>query len=277
LVKQEAVRKGINSEDIDKLALKVAVMDNILTQSAVDYLARHTDGDLSKILTDLNVYDSDLKTWADLQEYVASKTGGKIKPEDLNTIAAAVLSETDPAIALLKKKILTVSEVSASGDLIRQTVTAVDQNKFITREDWLKAFYNEASKQGLTQGQISEILVRISSSPGSTAEQYLSDLIDNSEEPLKTALKSIDLKKEKINTPEELLTYLFNNNDKYPEENLTRALSNLISSKDIPEGSLKSKIAAGGKNNMWIIWVLIGAGLIVLLLMLLKKKKDTKK
>jgi hypothetical protein len=276
LIKQDAVRKGINSENIDKLALKVAVMDNILTQSAVDYLARHTDGDLSKILTDLNVYDSDLKTWTDLQEYVASKTGGKIKPEDLNNIAAAVLSETDPAIALLKKKILTFSEETATGDLIRQAVTAIEQNKYITREDWLKAFYNEASKLGLTQSQISEVLVRISSSPGTTADQYLSDLIDNSEEPLKTALKSIDLKKEKIKTPEELLTFLFNNRDKYPEENLTRAIANLISSKDIPEGSLKSKITAGGKNYMWIIWVLIGVGLIGFLLLLLKKKKNTK-
>jgi hypothetical protein len=167
--------------------------------------------------------------------------------------------------------------VLTSGDLIRQAVSTLDQSKFITRENWLKAFISEASKRGLTQGQISEILVRISSSPGATVDQYLNDLTDNSEEPLRMALKSIDLKKEKISTPEELLSYLFSNKDKYPQEDLITAIVNLISSKDIPEGSPKSKIASGGKNYMWIIWVVIGAGLLVLLLLLLKKKKDTKK
>ena len=36
-LKEEAAKKSISPEEIDKLALKVAVMDNILTQAAVDY------------------------------------------------------------------------------------------------------------------------------------------------------------------------------------------------------------------------------------------------
>jgi hypothetical protein len=99
LIKDDAVRKGIKSEDVDKLALKVALMDNILTQAAIDYFARHTDGDLNKILTDLNIYNENLKTWTDLQKYVSLKTGGKIKPEDLNNIAATVLSQSNPAVS----------------------------------------------------------------------------------------------------------------------------------------------------------------------------------
>jgi tetratricopeptide (TPR) repeat protein len=276
-VKENAARKGVKSEDIDKLALKVAVMDNILTQAAVDYLARHTDGDLNRILTDLNIYEADLKSWTDLQEYVSAKTGGKIKPEDLNKIAAAVLSETDPAILLLQKKVLAVGEQSSSGDLIRQTVVALNQSKFITIEDWLKAFYYEALKRGLTLNQLSEILVQLSSSPGTKADQYLTDLIDNSDEPLKSALKSIDLKKEKINTPQELLLYLFNNKDKYPEENLIKAIANLIVSKDIPEVSLKYKIAPARNNSNWIIWVLAVVVLIGLTILFRKKRKDIKK
>ena len=67
-LKEEAAKKSISPEDVDKLALKVAVMDNILTQAAVDYLAKHTDGDLKKILTDLDIYEANLKTWTDLQE-----------------------------------------------------------------------------------------------------------------------------------------------------------------------------------------------------------------
>ena len=102
-LKEEAAKKSVNPEEVDKLALKVAVMDNILTQAAVDFLAKHTDGDLKKLLTDLDIYKSNLKTWTDLQEYINSKTGGKISPEDLNRIAAAVLAETDPSIAVIEK------------------------------------------------------------------------------------------------------------------------------------------------------------------------------
>lgn len=275
-LKEEAAKKGINSDDVDKLALKVAVMDNILTQSAVDYLARHTDGELKEILSNLNIYDANLKTWTDLQEYVSAKSGGRIKPEDLNMIASALLSESDPSISLVRKKVLSAAGQSPSGDLIRLIVSGMDQNKYSTREEWLKAFYDEASRRGLTQSQISEILVQISSSPGTTVDQYLHDLIQNSEEPLKSALKSIDLQKEKIGTPEELLTYLFNNKDKYPVESLMKAIAALIASRDIPESGLKSTTAIGSKNNMWIVWILIGAGLLALLLLLLRKRKGTK-
>jgi hypothetical protein len=78
-------------------------------------MANHTDGDLNKILRDLDIYESNLKNWTDLQEYVNVKTGGKIGPGDLNRIAAAVLAETDPSIESMKKKILAFSENSASG------------------------------------------------------------------------------------------------------------------------------------------------------------------
>ena len=276
-IKEEVSKKGIRSEEIDKLALKVAFMDNILTQAAVDYLANHTDGDLNKILRDLDIYESNLKNWTDLQEYVNVKTGGKIGPGDLNRIAAAVLAETDPSIESMKKKILAFSENSAAGEIIRQSVTTIDQSNLKSREQWLQAFYTESLKRGLTPSQISEMLVLISSLPGTKVEQYLKDLIEQSDEPLATALKSIDLKKERINTPEDLLLYLFNNKEKYPEKAVLKSLANLISAKDISADNIKAHFAASGKVNLWILWVLIGAGLFSLFLIMWKRKRNNKK
>ena len=63
-----------------KLALKVAVMDNVLTQAAVDMLAKYADGELKNILTGLDIYQADLKTWSDLQRYISEKSRGKITP-----------------------------------------------------------------------------------------------------------------------------------------------------------------------------------------------------
>ena len=157
-LKEESVKKGIKPEEVDNLALKVAVMDNILTQAAVDYLSGHTDGELKTLLSDLKIYESNIKTWTELQQYISGKTGGKISPEDLNNIAAAVLSDSDPSIVLLKKKLLAIAENSPSGEVIRQTIAALDLKIFKTKEEWLQAFNEEALKRGLTQGQISEIL-----------------------------------------------------------------------------------------------------------------------
>jgi hypothetical protein len=276
-LKAEAAKKSINPDDIDKLALKVALMDNILTQSAVDFLAKHTNGDLQKILTDLNIYESNLKTWTDLQEYINTKTGGRISPEELNRIAAAALAEIDPSIAILRKKILAFSENSPIGDLIRQSVAAVDVNDIKTNEKWLQAFYSESVKRGLTQSQISEMLVMISSLPDTNVEQYLHDLIERSEEPFATLLKSIDLKKEGIKTPEDLISYLFANKEKFPEDDVSRSIANLISSKDLTAESVKSLLPAARKGNLWILWVLLGGGLLILFFIVWKRKKNNKK
>jgi tetratricopeptide (TPR) repeat protein len=276
-LKEEAAKKSINPEEVDKLALKVAVMDNILTQAAVDYMSKHTNGDLKKLLTDLDIYKSNLKTWTDLQQYINSKTGGKISPVDLNRIAAAILAETDPSIAVLRTKILTFSENSPDGSLIRQTVTTVDQSAIRTKEKWLQAFYDEAVKIGLTQSQLSELLVKISSLPNTKVEQYLNDLIGFSEEPFTSALKSINLKKEGIRTPEDLLMNLFINKEKYPEEAVIKSIANLIIAKDISADNIKLLAAPVRRGNLWILWVLIGAGVLSLFLIFRRRKRKQEK
>jgi hypothetical protein len=275
-LKEEAGKKGIGSEEVDKLTLKVAVMDNILTQSAVDIMAKYTDGDLKKLLSGINIYDLNLKTWTDLQEYVKLKTGGKVSPEDLTRIAEAIYSETDPAIALIRNKILSYSEGSVSGDLIRQSVTAVDQDSIKIKEKWLQTFYEETLKHGLSQKQVSELLVTISSLPDTRAGQYLKDLIAYSEEPLTSSLKSIDLGKENIKTPEDLVTYLLTNKEKYPEEAVMKSLANLIAAKDISADIIKSHFTLSKKGYLWILWILIGAGILGFFFILWRRKKNKK-
>jgi hypothetical protein len=276
-LKVEAGKKDISSGDVDKLTLKVAVMDNILTQSAVDLLSRYTDGELKKLLSDINIYDLNLKTWTDLQEYIKAKSDGRISPEDLNRIALAILGETDPAIAIMRNKILAYSEVSPSGDLIRQSVTSADQDSIRIREKWLKAFYDGALKHGLSRKQLSELLVTISSLPDTEREQYLKDLIEYSEEPLTSSLKSIDLIKNKVNTPEDLVTYLLKNKEKYPEEAVLKTIANLISAKDISEDIIKSHFAVSRNEYLWLLWILIGAGILTLFFILWRRKRKQKK
>lgn len=277
-IKDEAARKSISPEEIDRIALKVAVMDNILSQAAVDYMAKYTDGDLKNILSDLDIYKENLKTWTDLQKYIASKIGGAITPEDLNRIAADILMEVDPSIAIARDKILAYSEISESGVLIRESVAEVDTRNYKILDKWLNAFCNESAKQGLTKPQLSDLLAGISSLPGTTAEQYLKKLIEYSEEPLSSSLKSLDLRKEKIKTPADLIAYLLMNNDKslYPEDEVIKIIGRLIIASDIPTDTIKTHTKSQG-GNLWPVWIIIGAGLFLLFFVYRKRKKENRK
>lgn len=279
-LKEEAAKNGIGAEELDRLALKVAVMDNVLTQAAVDLIAKYTtDDELKKILSDLDIYGANLKTWTDLQEYVRIKTGGRITPEDLNKIAADILAGIDPSIAVLKEKILLYGNSSPDGNIIRQSVAGVDQGYFKLKENWLQAFYNESIRQGLTSSQITELLITISSLPGTKADQYLRDLTDQSEEPLLSSLKSLDLKKEKITSPGDLLFYLINNTDKvkYPEESVYKAIANLIIAKNITADDITARFIPGQNCWLWIILILLGTGLFIIFFIFRKKRKDKEK
>jgi hypothetical protein len=202
---------------------------------------------------------------------------GKITPQDLNRIAPPVLAESDSAIEILRNKILAFGESSPTADLIRQTVTTVDQGNIKSREKWLEAYYDEALKRGLTQKQIADMIVLICSSPDTKVEAYLDDLARLSEEPFASALKSADLKKEGIKTPEDLIIYLINNKEKYTEDAVFRSIANLIVKKNVPIESIKSQFVTGKPSYLWILWVLLGAGVLSLILIFWRRKKNREK
>lgn len=276
-VKEEGVKRNISHEEVDKLALKVAVMDNVLTQAAVDYLEKYSEGQLKEILTDLDIYKEGLKTWTDLQEYIMKRSGGAITPERLNEIAAAILADIDPSIAILRDKVLAYSKHSEDGAIIRESVATIDLRKINTRGEWLKRFGDESMQQGLTHKDLADLLATIAAKPGSDVSELLSDLAGFAEEPLRSSLKSVDLKKQKIDTPEDLIMYLLTNKDKigFPEDLVYKAIADLIVSNNISEDQIADRIKSGGKGFPW--WLLIVAGILVFFFIIGRRKKDKKK
>lgn len=278
-VKEEAAKKNIPAEEVDKLALKVAVYDNVLTQAAVDYLERHSDGELRKILSGLDIYESKLKTWTDLQEYISSRSGGRITPDELNNFAASLLTDeaTDAgqSISVLKDKILAYSEYSDDSETIRGAVSAVDLKKISARGPWLSAFANEALGGGLSRNKLAEMLAAISNLPGTDADQFLTDLISMAKEPLLSSLKELDLKKENIKTPEDLIMFLIANDDKvkYPDDEIYDAIAGVIIKNNISQDKIAENAGSSNKFPWWVL-ILAGATLVIFLLFARKKKKD---
>ncbi len=273
-LKSEASNKNINPEDIDKLALKVAMMDNVLTQAAVDITANYAEGDLKNIITGLDIYQLELKTWSDLQRYVSEKSGEKIAPQDLNYLAAVILSEVDPAIAVIRDKIRIFSDADESGSLLRDAVTATDQTKIKLRGKWLNTFYAEAFNRGLTPEKLSDLFVTISTLPDTKTEQFIDDLMKNSEEPLVSAIKSTDINKEKINSPQDQLLFLITAKDqlKYPEESVFKSIASIIASNNIPADTIKSQQLAGEGSRLWMLWVIIGVSILFIFIVLMRRK-----
>ena len=126
---------------------------------------------------------------------------------------------------------------------------------------------------------MSHILADISSSPDTGVEQFLHNLTDHSEEPLMTTLKLLDLKKENIVSPENLILYLITNNNKikYPEETVYKAIANLIITNNIPVSTVASEVKAAPGKMMWFMWLPAITGLCLLIFLLWKRKKKKAK
>jgi hypothetical protein len=278
-LKEEAAKSSISPEEVDKLALKVAVKDNVLTQSAVNLLAKYSEGDLKNILSDIDIYRQNLKTWTDLQEYIDSKTGGKITPSDLNRVAADILTNTDPAIALIKEKILAYSENSGSASAIRQSTDATEKLKIKQAGIWMKSFYGESLKNNFQDDQFSKLIASISTYQGTKAGIFASDLAKNSDEAFSTFINSLNLKKEKISSPESLILYILQNKGKgnISDESVFNGIANQISSANIPVDKIRSRIIATHHCKLWYIWLIAGAGIIFIFFFLLGRKRDKDK
>lgn len=277
-IKEKAIKSNISTGEVDKLALKVAVMDNILTQAAVDLLEKESIGELKKLLGEVDIYGMNLKTWTDLQKYIMEKSDGKISPEDLNLVAADVMIGKDPSISILNKKILAFSENSPSGGIIRQILSGAIAGKNKQAGIVLQQFYNESLKSGLNDYQIAEMFSAISALPGTDVEQYLRNLADNSEEPLHAWLNGLDLKKEKIKTPVDLIRFILKNikEGNIPGEVFFNAISKLIADQDIPTETIKTQVSPPEEHKYWYWWFVVGGGFILFIILFRWRMKNKK-
>ena len=278
-IKENAAKENISSEQIDELALKIAVMDNILSQSAVDLMAKNSKGDLQAFLSLINVSESALKSWSDLQEYILAKSEGKIKPEDLNLIASDILGEPDPEIATLRSKALIIVGNSSFGDLVSTVLNEIDKQNIKKADIWLQSFYNESITQGLDNREFSNLLSAISAVTSEYLKLFLDELVLQSDKDLALYLKGLDLSKLNIKTPSDLILHLLNNMNKgqYTEGELFLALAKVTVSNDLSENVIKNQLENNKKSQLWIIWIVIGAGLFFWFIFWKRRKKKESK
>jgi tetratricopeptide (TPR) repeat protein len=274
-LKEEASKSSISPDEVDKLALKVAVMDNVLTQAAVDLTARNSHGEMKAILSTLNINEAGLKTWTDLQKYVSEKSNGRIQPQDLNKIASDILSDIDPSISRLREMILAFCESAPSGNLIKQSVAATDLKEIKNGGAWLQSVYNESILAKVRDSELADLLSRLSALPGTEGNIYIDELKKYSDEKLKSRLESPSFQKSVKNSPYDIILDILRNKDKelFPDTLLFEALAKMIYAKDIPIETIISQKAETHGNNYRFLWVVIAAGLVLFYVIYTRRKK----
>jgi len=273
-IKNEASRSGIEPEQVDILALKVAVMDNVLSQAAVNILAKYAEGNLKDILSQLNIYEAGLKTWGDLQRYIAEKSGGGILPDELKNLALEIIEGIDPLIEIIRHQLITYGEVTGKSVAVNAAVKSTDSEKTIKSGLWLKTFYLKALENKLKEPYLISMFSALTAEPETKIDDYIKELSKYADGSLANWLDNFDPDKNHIGNPQEMLSFLIRNRNKniFPEDEFFSSLAKFIAAKQVPKEALIAQVPVS-KVYHYILWVVLGAGLIFFFIIFAKKRR----
>lgn len=275
LVMDLAKARGIEVVRVEKLALKTAVTDNILTQAATDYLARNAAGELKNILSRVNIYELDLKTWTDLKNYVATVSGGTVTGEEIDRLADYLLIGPDPAIAVIREKIGIYAPSTDNAAEIMYAVAETDGKYFINAGEWLENFYKKALAAGLTEEELTVLLSEITFVPGINPQEAAAIIQRHSIGDFSQFIGGLDMKQLKIKDATGLINLLISEREKaYGEREMFSALAATIAENDLSASEILKPHKI--KKSPWRIVLPVGGLLLLLLLLLLfrRRKKE---
>jgi|WetSurMetagenome_2_1015567.scaffolds.fasta_scaffold00219_23 hypothetical protein len=277
-IKEKAKDKNINPEKIDRLALEVALREGVLTQAAVDLMAAKTTGPKHDILNNINIYDLKIRSWNDLASYVDNASNGKFNSEQLRRLAEYILMSPEEGIEFIREKVLYAGSLTADSAAIRLAVKNNDAHDYKYTGEWMAGLSSEGQAQGIGN-MTTRIKAALAHKPGVSATTLLEALNDNAGDRLKLFLNSINLRKAKINTPEELIGYLESavKAGAINEKDYNSALATTILNANLTNSEIRRNMnAEGGINLVWWIVALGGLLLFFLFFWYRRKKKEEK-
>lgn len=272
-IRELAMVEGIGQEKIDRLVLKTAVNNNILTQAAVDYLERNARGELRDILSAINVYDLKLRSWGDLRDYVTSKEIGIQGGEELDKLARFLLTGQDPSIAVIREKISQYATPSEKKVEIMEALSETDARYITNAGEWLEAFHGHATGKGLTGEELALLYSATGFSPDAEPMESLSQLRKHAPASFGEYLDKLDFRKLKIRSNEDILNYLIGSIEEFDSRELFTALAATIAENDLPAATVTSPRQEERGSGLRII-LPIFIVIIVLIIILLRRRNE---
>lgn len=273
-LRELAVERGIEGSRVDKLALKNAVDNDILTQSVVDYLVQNTSGELNRILRDINILDLRLKSWDDLKAYIVSRSEGRISSSDLDRLAAYLIYGPGAEINILRNKIEAYAATIIRHNEIIKALANTDSRYFISAGVWLNNFHDFALAEGLTIDDLALLYAVIGFPFKTTPGEALKQLLHYSADDFIRYSGRLNLKG--VRDIRQLMHVLLNDKDKeFESSGFFNALAITIAENDVPEDSLV--FYKKGMSALPGLLLLFGGLLILIIIIFLfmrKKKKE---
>ena len=261
--------------DVDKLFI-----DYISSGLDVDFIYHSllfvSDGELKKVLTDLNLQKENIQTSGELLDYLWKQTiDSDNSREQLVELLTALKRDSYENIELFLRYL----EKSATGNL-KAVIQELDirEKKILTYTNLVYYLISKAPLGNFSRESVYQLLLDIIS-PENT-ETFLDLLKQNAGSEINEALNNIDLNN--FSTPLELIKYLIGHSDNYSfdETDIIDLLLKIVFMKDLDIGNLDPDITITNKkaSSKLKLAAAITAGIIIILLLIAiirKKKKKT--
>ena len=199
-------------------------------ESFRNQLINIANGDLKKVLSELDLTTAGIKSPYDLIKYLYDNAGTfNYTTEDVDELLLELTRKNMQEIEHLKKQLSLVS----SGQLLEYLEKInLEDFSFSSADEFINYLFSVAEKEGFSKNDINYALLKLAYD--GDLQNIISKLADLSDGQLQKTLRGIDIKKENITDFGSLIQYLLDNSRKngYTEEDVFRLLEKYFSISD---------------------------------------------
>lgn len=279
-LKRKASVSDYTVEDVDNLLVISATRKAGEIDEVYQTLIDNASGNLKNILTNIDFEKQNIHSPDQLFTYLESAAdSGVIDTTEVKQLVVQMATNEDPNLPKIYNHLTEFSKGKIKDALEN---LAPDQEEIYSAWELTDYLLEKSSVLGYQPEELLYLFAQIASNGDPDEKVFLKKLIDKASEPLLSILQTIDLRKEKIATIQDLIDYLIQqvNEGNLSYQDILRPLMRVIISSNIDEEQVrtlisKHKIIArkGGSGVYLTIIPVLVAGLIIWLIIVRRKKK----
>ncbi|HQG37010.1 MAG TPA: hypothetical protein PK094_07400, partial [Bacteroidales bacterium] len=202
------------------------------------------------------------------------RSGGKILPDELKNLALEIIEGIDPLIEIIRHQLITYGELTGKSVAMNAAVKSTDSEKTVKSGQWLKTFYLKALENKLKEPYLISMFSDLTAEPETKIDDYIKELSKYATGSFSNWLYSFDPDKNNIGNPQEMVSFLIRNRNKniFPEDEFFSSMAKFIAAKQVHREALIAQVPVSKVYN-YILWVVLGAGLIFFFIIFTKKRK----
>jgi len=199
----------------------------------------------------------------------------EVPADTIRQVGVKQVTETGEREVSEMDKIIT--EVTDVGDnqMLKDAVQKTREKNIKNAGEWLGSIYSVALEDGAEKELLAILIAAMSANKEDNAEEYLKRLYDSAGENLRKALDAIDFPNINARHPEDIIDYLLSNADKYGYslDEVFVTFARMINDREKTAKEIVDYIKKKEGGKLWILWLIIGAGITAFFIILYRRKK----